>query len=58
MRRRGSDLRTIRLVLGSLAAVALIASGVLDRDRGGWALVLVGLVVIVALALRFFVYRD
>jgi len=45
-------------VLGSLAAVALIASGVLDRDRGGWALVLVGVVVIVALALRHFVYRD
>lgn len=58
MRRPQSTLRTIRPILGMIAAVALAARGVLDREHGGWALVLVAAVVVVAIVLRTYVYRD
>ncbi|MGV3723331.1 MAG: hypothetical protein ACO1SX_20725 [Actinomycetota bacterium] len=58
MRRPQSTLRTLRPILGMIAAGALAVRGVLDRDHGGWALVLVAAVVLVAIALRAYVYRD
>jgi hypothetical protein len=41
-----------------IAAVALAVRGVLDREHGGWALVLVAAVVFVAIALRAYIYRE
>jgi uncharacterized membrane protein YhaH (DUF805 family) len=58
MPERRSKVQTVRLVLALVAAVALAARGFLDRNAGGWALVLVAVVVLVAVGLRHFVYRD
>lgn len=58
MRRPQSTLGRIRPILGMIAAAALAIRGVLDRDQGGWALVLVAAVALVAIALRAYVYRD
>ena len=55
----GNTYRTGLAIVGLLAGIALIVRGLLDlRDSQGWALILIGIALLAAVALRRFVYRD
>ena len=55
----GSRFGTGLKIAGLIAALALVARGVLDlRQGGGWTLFLIAAAILTALALRHFVYRD
>lgn len=58
MPRGSTGYRAGLAIAGLLAALALIVRGVLDLRGGGWAMLLVAAAILVALALRRFVFRD
>lgn len=57
--RQSKGYRTVWTVAGLAGAVALAVRGLLDLRAGGsWALLVVAGLMLAAIALRHFVYRD